>query len=87
MNEYTVIRNPLNQLPITLVNKAIRQKLRRPLHCLECGKTLCFITDKVILVADIPDDVSRLVPDAIGIVDIQCQQHVCKQQYRLEFAL
>lgn len=86
MNDYTIIRSPMNQLPITLINKAIRQKVHRHLHCIECGKTIAEITDKVVIVSDGMTTLEQLRPDEIGIVDIQCKYHNCKQMYRMEFA-
>lgn len=80
-------RTPYHQLPITLVRKSIHQPMLRQLHCLECGWPIADITDKVVVVFDGETMIDRIVPNAIGITEVYCHRHQCKQRYRLEFAL
>jgi hypothetical protein len=79
-------RTPYNELPITVVSKAVRQKSFRQLHCIECGLPIADITDKVVVLFDDVTPVEKLVPDVMGIVEIHCGRHHCKQYYRLEFS-
>lgn len=83
----TPVRTPYHQLPITIVNKAMRQKVYRPVYCVECKWPLAEITDKVVIISDGDISLEHLIPDALGIVDIHCSNHRCKQYYRMEFAL
>lgn len=82
-----MLRIPYNELPITLVNKAMQQKVFRQLHCMECGQPFAEITDKIVVVYDGGIMIEKLLPDAIGLIDIMCHRHQCKQHYRLEFAI
>lgn len=87
MHPDSLVRTPYYQLPISLVNKAIRQKVYRPLFCIECRWPLAEITDKVVIVSDNSVIIEQLIPDRIGMVEIHCSNHRCKQYYRMEFAL
>lgn len=80
-------RTPYSQLPITLLNKALEQKYYRQLHCIECGWPLAEITDKVIMLSDSGTSFEKLLPDAIGLIELHCKRHNCKQYYRMEFAI
>lgn len=82
-----MFRTPYNELPITLINKAMQQKVFRQLHCQECGYPTCDITDKVVIVYDGGVMIEKLIPDAIGLVEVMCHRHQCKQHYRMEFAV
>lgn len=83
----TLIRTPYHELPITIVNKAMRQKTYRQLHCLECGQPIADITDKIVVVIDGETVIEQLEPSRIGIVELHCPRHQCKQYYRMEFAI
>lgn len=83
----SLIRTPWHQVPITIVNKAMRQKVYRTLFCVECAWPLAQITDKVVVISDNDTEISQLMPDNIGLVETHCQNHRCKQYYRMEFAL
>lgn len=83
----TLIRTPYHQLPITIVNKAMRQKVYRTLFCVECKWPLAQITDKIVIVSDGGMEIQQLMPDNIGLVEMHCQNGHCKQYYRMEFAL
>lgn len=80
-------RTPYNEMPQTYVLKAVQQKVFRQLHCIECGWPLADITDKVIVTFDGNTPVEKLIPDRIGLVEIHCKRHQCKQFVRLEFAI
>lgn len=82
-----LVRTPYHQLPITIVNKAMQQKVYRPLFCIECRWPLAEITDKIVIVSDGSTVVEHLRPDGIGLVEMHCPNHRCKQYYRMEFAL
>lgn len=82
-----ISRTPYNELPITLVMKAVRQKVYRNLHCFECGMPIAQITDKIVVAFDGDTEIARYEPDRIGVVDMRCDRHTCKQHYRLEFAI
>lgn len=86
MNSDTLIRTPYHQLPITLINKAMKQKMYRQLHCTECGWPIVDITDKIITVFDGATPIEKLIPDDIGIVETHCKRSNCKQYFRMEFA-
>lgn len=81
------MRSPFNLMPITLVNKAMEQKYYRQLHCLECGWPIADITDKVVVAMDGETVIGDLPKSAIGVVELHCPRHTCKQRYRMEFAL
>lgn len=83
----STVRTPYHKQPITIVMKAIRQKTYRKLHCYECGQPFADISDKVIIAFDGETPVSRYEPDRIGMVEIHCTRHQCKQYYRMEFAV
>lgn len=83
----STLRTPYHQLPITYVMKAVKQKMFRQLHCIECGWPVADITDKVVMIYDGDIPVDRLEPSLIGIAEIRCHRHQCKQYYRLEFAM
>lgn len=87
MNYNSVIRTPYHQLPVTLLNKAMHQKMYREQHCTECGMPIAEITDKIITVFDGNTPIEKLIPDVIGIVEIHCKRHTCKQFFRMEFAV
>lgn len=78
---------PYNELPITLAIKATRQKVYRELHCMECGNPIAEITDKVVFAFDGETEFERLEPNRIGVVNLHCKRHSCKQYFRLEFAV
>lgn len=83
-----VTRTPYSQLPITLINKAMEQKYYRQLHCLECGWPIADITDKVLVIlSDTGTVIEKLLPNAIGLIELHCKRHDCKQYYRMEFAI
>jgi hypothetical protein len=82
-----MVRTPYAQMPVTLVYKSIKQKVFRNLHCLECGMPIAQISDKVVMAYDGTDDMARHEPDRFGVVEMRCDRHICKQRYRLEFAL
>lgn len=82
-----IVRSPYSQMPITLINKAVRQKYMRQLHCMECGWPIADITDKVVMAMDGNTQIGDLPINSIGIVEIHCPRHTCKQFYRMEFAL
>lgn len=77
---------PYNQQPITLVMKAVKQKVFRQAHCFECGRPFLDITDKIVTAFDGDTPIEQLKPDEFGIVEAHCSRHDCKQYYRLEFA-
>lgn len=81
------LRTPFSDLPITLVYKAVQQKAFRNLHCMECGIPIAQISDKVVMTYDAANDMKRYEPDQFGVVEIRCDRHVCKQRYRMEFAV
>lgn len=87
MHVDTIIRTPWHQIPISIVNKAMNQKVYRNLHCSECGWPLAQITDKIVVISDHNVEIEKLIPDAIGLVETHCQNHRCKQFFRMEFAL
>lgn len=66
--------------------KAMKQKMYRQLHCQECGQPYADITDKVVMAFDGESDMTRYEPDRIGLVEVHCPRHQCKQYYKLEFA-
>jgi len=74
-------------MPITIVNKAMRQKVYRDLFCIECKWPLAQITDKIVLVSDGGMQIEELIPNNFGIVETHCGNHRCKQFYRMEFAV
>lgn len=77
---------PYNQQPITVLIKAVKQKVFRQLHCLECGRPFLDITDKILSVSDSVTPIEQLNPDEVGIIEAHCSRHDCKQYYRMEFA-
>lgn len=83
----TVIRTPYHMLPITIVLKAIKQKVYRQLHCLECGQPIADITDKVLMTFDGDTPMETYSPDRIGLIEVHCNRHQCKQYYRMEMAV
>lgn len=87
MNPNTIIRTPYHQQPMSLVFKAIKQKVFRQLHCMECGQPFADITDKVVIAYDGATPMERYEPDKMGTVEVHCPRHQCKQYYRLEFAV
>lgn len=87
MNPYQPIRTPYNQQPITIVLKAVRQKVFRQLHCLECGMPIADITDKVLMTFDGDTPIATYEPDRMGLIEIHCNRHQCKQYYRMEMAI
>lgn len=87
MNDYSIIRTPYHQQPITIVLKAIKQKAYRQLHCLECGQPIADITDKVLMTFDGDTPVQTYEPDRLGLIEIHCPRHQCKQFFRMEFAV
>lgn len=82
-----MVRTPYAQMPITLVYKAMQQKVFRDLHCMECGMPILQVTDKVVMGYDGTDEMARYEPNQFGVVEARCDRHICKQRYRLEFAL
>lgn len=78
---------PYNQLPITIVMKAMRQKVYRQAHCLECGWPYADITDKVVAMFDGETQLDTYLPDQFGMVELHCPNRACRQYYRLEFAI
>lgn len=81
-----ITRTPYNEQPITVVMKATRQKVFREAHCWECGMPIAEITDKIVTVFDGVTPLIQLEPDRMGIVELHCNRHTCKQYYRMEFA-
>lgn len=79
-------QTPLNEQPITVVMKAMKQKTYRQAHCWECGMPFMDIVDKIVTVFDGTTPVETYKPDEIGLIDVHCSRHQCKQHYRLEFA-
>lgn len=77
-------RTPYIEQPITVVLKAIKQKVLRELHCIECGWPLGAITDKILVVFDGETQVNQFVPDALGVIALRCKR--CKQNYKIEVA-
>lgn len=77
---------PYNQQPITVVIKAIKQKVFRQAHCFECGQPIAEITDKIITTFDGATPIEHLLPDDMGLIEVHCKRHTCKQYYRMEFA-
>jgi hypothetical protein len=87
MNPNTLVRTPWHQLPITIVMKAVKQKMYRQLHCMNCGMPIADITDRVLMTFDGETPVEQLSPDRFGLIEIHCNRHVCKQFYRIEVAV
>lgn len=87
MSPTAFVRTPYHMLPITIVLKAIKQKVYRQLHCLECGQPIADITDKVLMTYDGDSAIESYSPDRIGLIEIHCPRHQCKQYYRMEQAL
>lgn len=84
-----MLRNPVtpyHEMPITVALKAVRQKVYREAHCIECGMPFCTITDKVVTIMDFDTPVMDLRPDIIGVVGAYCPRRQCQQRYRFEFA-
>lgn len=79
-------RTPYNELPISYVFKATRQKVFRQSHCIECGWPIADITDKVVVICDGNTTIEKLIPDNIGVIQVHCKRHQCKQYIRFEFA-
>lgn len=87
MSPGAVVRTPYHRQPITLVFKAVKQKIYRQAHCLECGQPFADITDKIVTVFDGETELGQMSPDKLGIIEIHCPRHQCKQYYRMEFAV
>jgi hypothetical protein len=80
-------RTPYHKMPITIVRKAIAQPYYRKMHCVECGWPIADITDKVVMIMDGNTPLDRLEPNSLGITEVHCHRHQCKQYYRMEFAV
>lgn len=87
MSPSTYFRTPHHQQPITIVLKALKQKVYRQLHCLECGQPIADITDKVLMTFDGETPVETYHPDRIGLIEVHCPRHQCKQYFKLEQAI
>lgn len=81
-----VQRTPYNEQPITVVLKAVQQKAYRHVHCSECGMPYADITDKILTMFDGNTIISTYEPNRIGLIEVHCPRHTCKQYYRMEFA-
>jgi hypothetical protein len=87
MNPKRVFRTPYHQQAITVVLKATKQKIYRHMHCIECGMPFADITDKVLMTFDGDTPISTYEPDKIGLIEVHCPRHQCKQYYKLEMAI
>lgn len=78
-------RTPYTEQPITIVLKAIKQKVLREMHCIECGWPLGAITDKILLTFDGETQTDEFAPDRLGVIAIRCKR--CKQNFKIEIAV
>ena len=78
---------PYYELPMTLSFKAMKQKMYRQIHCMECGMPFCEISDKIVSISDSINPIENLTPDKIGVVATSCTRGSCRQRYRFEFAI
>ncbi len=83
----TISKTPYYKMPITIVQKAVQNKVFRQVHCLECGMPFAEITDKVVTVLDFDTPIEMLHPDNMGVVGTYCTRRACQQRYRFEFAV
>ena len=56
------------------------------MHCMECGMPFVDITDKALLVFDGSTPLASYDTTKVGLIDIHCPRHQCKQYYRMEMA-
>lgn len=81
------LRTPFHQQPITIVLKATAQKVYRHIHCFECGMPFADITDKVLMAFDGDTPLTSYEPNHLGLIEVHCPRHQCKQYYKMEVAV
>ena len=85
MHVDSIIRTPWHKLPISILMKSREQKVYRKIHCLSCGMPIGDITDQVLMLSDSSTPVAELHPDHMGVIEVHCPRHTCKQYFRYEF--
>jgi hypothetical protein len=69
---------------ITIVLKATTQKVEHPLFCLNCGRIIGSISDRVLMTFDGITPLENYTPNEFGFINVRCKN--CKQDYRIEVA-